>query len=109
MIELQVYRDARGVPCGFSSTGHAGFRESGFDIICSAVSVLEQNLANSVHAFTDAHFTCEMDENRGKFFFRLIDSDDEKAVLLLSSCLLGLEAIQEAYGSDYLTITNQEV
>ncbi|PNH21250.1 hypothetical protein B6K86_00415 [Lachnospiraceae bacterium] len=109
MIRIRVLKNAQAVPVGLRSGGHAGYDQSGFDIICSAVSVLEQNLANSVHALTDARFTCEIDEKTGTFLFQLIDQNDEKAGLLLASCLLGLEAVQEAYGNDYLTITDQEV
>ena len=109
MVGITVKRNALKLPVGFRSEGHAGFDDEGRDIICAAVSVLELNLANSVAEFTDARFSCQIDEEKGSFDFLLADREDEKAALLLDSCLLGMEAIRQQYGSNYLQITDQEV
>ena len=109
MVGITVKRNALKLPVGFRSEGHADFDEEGRDIICAAVSVLELNLANSVAEFTDARFSCQIGEDTGTFEFLLADREDEKAALLLDSCLLGLEAVQQQYGSNYLQITDQEV
>ena len=108
MITVRIIRDASNEKIGFRSAGHAEFDDPGRDIICAAVSVLELNLANSVSGLTDARFSCEVGEE-GSFFFSLPSRENEKAALLLDSCLLGLEAIREEYGSYYLTISDQEV
>ena len=109
MVGITVKRNALKLPVGFRSEGHADFDDEGRDIICAAVSVLELNLANYVAEFTDARFSCQIDEEKGSFDFLLADREDEKAALLLDSCLLGLEAVQQQYGSNYLQITDQEV
>ena len=109
MVGITVMRDAHQLPVGFRSEGHADFDEEGRDIICAAVSVMELNLANSVAEFTDARFSCQIGEDTGTFEFLLADREDEKAALLLDSCLLGMEAIRQQYGSNYLQITDQEV
>ena len=109
MVGITVMRDAHQLPVGFRSEGHADFDEEGRDIICAAVSVLELNLANSVAEFTDARFSCQIGEDTGTFEFLLADREDEKAALLLDSCLLGMEAIRQQYGSNYLQITDQKV
>ena len=109
MVGITVKRNALKLPVGFRSEGHADFDEEGRDIICAAVSVLELNLANSVAEFTDARFSCQIGEDTGTFEFLLADREDEKAALLLDSCLLGMEAIRQQYGSNYLQITDQEV
>ena len=109
MVGITVKRNALKLPVGFRSEGHADFDDEGRDIICAAVSVLEMNLANSVAEFTDARFSCQIGEDTGTFEFLLADRKDEKAALLLDSCLLGLEAVQQQYGSNYLQITDQEV
>ena len=108
MICIRVFRNAKREATGFRSEGHAEYDDPGRDIICAAVSVLELNLANSVSGLTDARFSCEVGEE-GSFFFSLPSRENEKAALLLDSCLLGLEAIREEYGSNYLTISDQEV
>ena len=109
MVGITVKRNALKLPVGFRSEGHADFDDEGRDIICAAVSVLELNPANSVAEFTDARFSCQIGEDTGTFEFLLADREDEKAALLLDSCLLGLEAVQQQYGSNYLQITDQEV
>ena len=109
MVGITVKRNALKLPVGFRSEGHADFDEEGRDIICAAVSVLELNLANSVAEFTDARFSCQIGEDTGTFEFLLADREDEKAALLLDSCLLGMEAIRQQYGNNYLQITDQEV
>ena len=109
MVGITVKRNALKLPVGFRSEGHADFDDEGRDIICAAVSVLELNLANSVAEFTDARFSCQIGEDTGTFEFLLADRKDEKAALLLDSCLLGMESIRQQYGSNYLQITDQEV
>lgn len=109
MVGITVMRDAHQLPVGFRSEGHADYDDEGRDIICAAVSVLELNLANSVAEFTDARFSCRIGEETGTFEFLLADREDEKAALLLDSCLLGMESIRQQYGSNYLQITDQEV
>ena len=109
MIRVRTFRNGRNELIGFRSTGHADFDESGKDIICAAVSVLELNLANSVSELTDARFSCEVNEENGDFSFRLAGTEDEKAVLLLASCMLGLQTVSEEYGSNFLKIQDQEV
>lgn len=109
MIEIQLFKDAQGRTYGFRSEGHADYDDFGRDIVCAAVSVLELNLANSTSQFTSAHFSCQVNEKNGTFEYRLADVEDREAGLLLSSCLLGLESIGKEYGSNYLTIRDQEV
>ena len=109
MIEIQLFKDAQGRTYGFRSEGHADYDDFGRDIVCAAVSVLELNLANSTSQFTSARFSCQVNEKNGTFEYRLADVEDREAGLLLSSCLLGLERIGKEYGSNYLTIRDQEV
>ena len=109
MIQVSIYRNARGERIGFHTAGHADYEDSGRDISCAAVSVLELNLANSVSEFTDARFQTRIDEKSGEFDFRLADTGSKEAVLLLNSCLLGFQAVSREYGKKYLTITDEEV
>ena len=109
MITVRIIRNASNEKIGFRSAGHAEFDDPGRDIICAAVSVLELNLANSVSELTDAKFSCEIGEEDGNFSFILSSRENRNAVLLLDSCLLGLESVSREYGSNYLTISDQEV
>ena len=89
MIEVEILRNKSGRAVGIRSLGHADYADSGYDIICAAVSALELNFANSD--------------------FVLLGKRNENAELLLKSLLLGYAAIRQEYGSEYLLIKDQEV
>ena len=46
MIAITVYQNSKGHKMGFKSKGHAGFADSGYDIICAGVSALVINFIN---------------------------------------------------------------
>lgn len=52
MINISVARNEHN--CSIVIEGHAGFAESGKDIICAAVSTLYLHLINSIELFTSA-------------------------------------------------------
>ena len=89
------------------STGHADYAEAGEDIVCSAVSILLINTANSVEKFTDSFKGSDSDD--GVLTLVLKDHPDHDAKLLIDSLILGLESIQEEYGKEYLVIDYREV
>jgi uncharacterized protein YsxB (DUF464 family) len=89
------------------SEGHAEFAESGEDIVCSAVSVLLINTANSLESFTDSLLGSDSDD--GVLTIVLKDMIDEKARVLMDSLKLGLETVRDEYGEDYLQIDYKEV
>lgn len=89
------------------SEGHAEFAESGEDIVCSAVSVLLINTANSLESFTDSLLGSDSDD--GVLTIVLKDTIDEKARVLMDSLKLGLETVKDEYGEDYLQIDYKEV
>ena len=89
------------------SEGHAEFAESGEDIVCSAVSVLLINTANSLESFTDSFAGSDSDD--GVLTIVLKDTIDEKARVLMDSLKLGLETVRDEYGEDYLQIDYKEV
>ena len=89
------------------SEGHAEFAESGEDIVCSAVSVLLINTANSLESFTDSLLGSDSDD--GVLTIVLKDTIDEKARVLMDSLKLGLETVRDVYGEDYLQIDYKEV
>jgi len=89
------------------SEGHAEFAESGEDIVCSAVSVLLINTANSLESFTDSLLGSDSDD--GVLTIVLKDTIDEKARVLMDSLKLGLKTVRDEYGEDYLQIDYKEV
>jgi hypothetical protein len=93
---------------GFQFSGHAGFADSGKDIVCAGISALVLNAINSIETFTEDLFTCEVKEESGDVSFSLVERPSEKAELLLESLLLGVTGIQETY-QQYITLDFREV
>ena len=108
MIQVTVSRDPDGLVRGIECRGHAGFAPQGQDIICSAVSALALNMANSVEAFTEDPFEGQAEED-GRFSFHFTGDISAGSKLLMDSLVLGLQDIREAYGKEYINIRSQEV
>ena len=96
MTEITVYQDEQLFLTGFDSAGHAGYAESGEDIVCSAISALVITCVNSVEALTEADSSISENEEEGIVIFRVADRDPQ-AQLLLKAFLLGVTQISEAY------------
>lgn len=109
MIKVIIKSDKDKVVRGIEISGHAGYAEYGQDIICSAVSALALNMANSVTEFTDDHFEGSVAEDGGYFSFSFPDEISPESRLLMRSLVLGLENIREEYGAKYINIRFREV
>jgi len=97
---------------GFHVKGHAGYAQSGSDIVCSAVSALTQTTALGLTEHLHLEAGISVDEERGEMHCVLSESctktECEQAEILFSTLYLGLCSIQESY-SKYLKITQREV
>lgn len=89
--------------------GHADDYQKGQELVCSAVSALTLNMANSVEHFTEDAFQAEMEEESGTFHFRFTGKAGTEATLLMNSLVLGLTDIEEEYGEPYIKIRYKEV
>ena len=88
---------------GFKSKGHAGFADSGYDIICAGVSALVINFINS------AEYSLDTDEETGMIDYRLDKPATGDVALLMDSMILGLKGIQRDYGNEYIILDFKEV
>lgn len=104
MIKILIYRDEEDSIMGFYAEGHAEFAESGNDVICAAVSAIVYNTINSIEAFTEDSFTLDMDEDRAFIDFKITSAVSSETKLLLNSLSLGLDAIQNDYGDEYISL-----
>lgn len=109
MIRVMIVTDSSNQYKGFQITGHARYAESGFDIICSAVSALSLNAVNAIEKFTDDAFEAQQDDENGSLKFKFTDGCGRESRLLLDAMILGFENIQKAYGSQYINIRFKEV
>ncbi len=84
--------------------GHAGFDDSGKDIVCAAVSVLTINTMNSIEKFTKDAFVATQDEKKGIITMEFKEELSKEADLLLKSFELGVNGIYNEYGKKFLNI-----
>ena len=94
---------------GFSLSGHAEYARFGKDIVCAAVSMLTNNVFNSIERLTEDEFTGYADEKKAEFSLNFVDEPSHDANLLVDSFRLGIESIADAYGSKYVSVKIQEV
>lgn len=107
MIHVVIERSGDKV-LGFESKGHAEAGEYGYDIVCSAVSVLTINTANAIESLTDARFSVDQVEEGGFLKVMLGDGEDHDAQVLMKALVMGLEQIAENY-PDNVRIRVREV
>lgn len=107
MIDV-VFRKKEQDIVGFKLSGHAGYAKSGKDIVCAAVSALAINAVNSIEKLTTASAMTKQAD--GYLDYRLKNSQDNKARLLLKSFEYGIQSIEKEYhGKEYISIHYEEV
>lgn len=110
MIKITIYVNEYRAYTGFDVEGHAGFSESGTDIVCSAVSMLVINTLNALEAYTDDETSCVSDEEEGTIEFRFRRKPSHDAELLIRTMILGLENLEEDSSYEpYIDIIFKEV
>ena len=80
MITVSRIKNEYGNYVGFCCSGHAGYAESGSDIICSAVSALVINTINSIEAFTEDKFSCAQEEKSGRIEFIIVSEVSKESI-----------------------------
>lgn len=109
MIKVIILKDSQGDYTGFQIAGHAGYADSGKDIICAAVSMLSLNIINSVEVLTDDKFKAEQDDAHGILKFKFTGPVSKESKVLFDSLVLGLTEIENTYGGQYIRILFKEV
>ncbi len=109
MINVTIFTDSSKQYRGFSVLGHAGYADSGYDIICASVSVLTINTVNSIEKFTQDDISVNVDEKSGLLSMTFGDTVSSESKLLVDAMILGLEDIVESYGDTYIKISYKEV
>ncbi len=108
MTAITVFKTKDQLYSGFSCIGHAGFRESGNDIVCASISILVINTINSIERFTDQKIMVQEDEIEGRIELRIEGTPSNDTVLLLDAMVLGLTEIQKNY-SKFCKVDFKEV
>lgn len=110
MINVTIFKDSSDEYRGFSLLGHAGYAESGSDIVCAAASMISTNTVNSIMSLTGDKITYNVEEDTGLLSMSFCDKQvSNESKLLVDSLILGLESIRESYGDTYIKISYKEV
>ena len=109
MIKIMIYTDSSKHYKGFEIKGHAGYADSGNDIICSAISILSQNTINSIEKFTDDDIEYKVYEKIGGLKFKFKNVPCKESELLMDSMILGIKSIIDEYGEKFLNLSYKEV
>ena len=110
MIRVTIYQNEKKECEGFLAKGHAGFSETGQDIVCAAASVLMINTVNAIEAFADDKTSLVSDDMEGLIDFRLQAHPSKEAALLLNAMILGLkEMADDGNYSEYIQVRFEEV
>lgn len=92
-------------------TGHAGYERKGYDIVCSALSILSQNTVFSIIELTGVNkkdLNLVNEPNIPKLAIMLNNTDDKDVDLLLKSYKLGIEILKKSYPK-YIALEYREV
>ena len=110
MIHVTIFENEKNECIGFQTEGHAGYAESGEDIVCAAASILVLNTLNAMEAFAEDDFSVMADDETGMISCHLTESPSKEANLLLKTMILGLNdmASDENY-AEYIELTFEEV
>lgn len=85
---------------GITVDGHAGYAESGKDIVCAAVSAITQTLVVSLDSFTNDRITHTEHDGYIKIDYKDLS---ERGKLLVDSFFIGICGVANAY-PEYLAI-----
>lgn len=88
-------------PDGLTIDGHAGYAKSGNDILCAAVSMLAQNLVNSMEALTEDRPECHVWDGHMDIAWKNLSS---QGALLVDSFFIGICSLAGTYGNDFIRI-----
>ncbi len=109
MTKITIFQNQNQICMGFDCVGHAGYADSGEDIVCAGISILVQNTINAIEEYTDEGFTCDFNEESGDIRFRFTLEPEHDAILLVNTMILGLQGIQSSYGKNFLRLQFKEV
>ena len=109
MTTITIIKSKNGNYKQVTCLGHAGYADSGEDIVCAAVSMLVINTVNSLDALTDAKMQVNTDDESGMIDFRFSEELKEDGRLLIDSLILGLQSVVKQYGKKYVKLKFKEV
>ncbi len=110
MINITIVKKNQDI-ITIEAKGHSGYAPVGSDIVCSAISVLTQNLINSLQKILKITPVYRIDESIPFLTVSIpndISKEDyEKAQILVKSAVLGIRDVADSY-SKYIRIKEKQ-
>lgn len=108
MIKVTFKKNKDNEIVAFEISGHAGYADNGFDIVCAGVSALAINTINSIEQLAKYKPIIDIEEDLGGFLYcevlyDLAPKQKEMTEILLNSLVIGLTDLQESY-PDFIEI-----
>lgn len=108
MIDVTIYKNSDLDSVGFYVSGHAGYANTGEDIVCSAVSALTITVCNSLEALCEEAFHMNSNQETGEIEYFFDETPGHDALLIMKVFEIGISDICNSY-SDYICLTFKEV
>ncbi len=109
MTRITIHKTTAGEYHGFTCEGHAGYADSGKDIVCAAVSMLVINTINSFEEITKEPIQVKQNARAGRIECLFEQPINESSKVLMDSLVLGLRQVEKQYGQKYCKLTFEEV
>lgn len=112
MIKITFYHDSNRQVRQVLMTGHAGYADPGYDIVCAAVSSQVISVENSLVELLKIDVTTDVNETEGGYLkltlpAQLSQSVAHDAQLLLRHLAFAFEVLAESY-PEFITIYNKQ-
>ncbi len=107
-----VFFKNNGVIIAFECSGHTGYADSGYDIVCSALSSITQSCALGIKEVLGIDAKIKRNDDRG--YFRVVlpegmtDEEQSGAQVLLRTLYLSVKDLAKGY-SKYIKLEEREV
>ena len=93
MIVAEIYKQRHGKIIGFSVDGHSNQAKSGFDIYCSAASMISSSVFVCLRDYLKRDF--EWDALHGRLMVKLKEPPDDLTEVAFQTFLIGMREVEK--------------
>lgn len=97
MINVDVTLNDSGQVTDVIMEGHADHGDYGYDIVCAGASAVIFGSVNAIMGLTSEKPDIDYSDDGGYFHVRSVETNNEKAQLILQAMLVSLQTIEEEY------------
>ena len=93
MIVAEIYKQSDGKIIGFSVDGHSNQAKHGYDIYCSATSMISSSVFLCLRNFLKRDF--EWDAAHGRLMVKLKDEPDDLTEVAFQTFIIGMKEVEK--------------